>query len=158
MKIQVTKAIELQEGEELSQFIGKLHDALAGSGGKASKSLFITKIFDGFVIARDWETQKFFKFDYERDENGGVQLKNEQEVVQVFVAPSTKQEKAADGSAQRFDITKGLVMLGDDSVAPAIAETAAAGATAAIAEQPETETVDFEPPKAPGQWDQLFTV
>jgi hypothetical protein len=157
MKVQVTKAIELQEGEELSQFIGKLHDALATSGTKANKSLYITKIFDGFVIARDFELQKFYKYEWERDENGGVQLKNEQEVMQVFAPVSNKQEKAAEGQAQRFDITKGLVMLGDETITPAIAETAAAGAQAAIADQPETEIVDFDPPKAPGKWDQLFT-
>ena len=62
MKIEVAKSIELQEGEELMEFVQRVHEALAVNRAKTKLSLFLHKVFNEHIIARDYEQGRFFKF------------------------------------------------------------------------------------------------
>lgn len=91
--VEVTK-VELVEGEELQGLIKKVIDAVGRHKGKVSKSLGLTGIYKDHVIARDFETGRFFRMKMVR-EGADVVLSDAEEVRQVFVPARQKTEKGS---------------------------------------------------------------
>lgn len=95
MKVQIQKNLELLDGEELGEFVGKLQDALAVNRAKLKLSLGIVGIFSDHILTKDFEKGGFYRFAFSRDESGSVVLGDGVEVRQVFV-PVTEADKAID--------------------------------------------------------------
>lgn len=85
MEIKVQKNLQLTEGEDLMDLINKIREAMAVNRAKMKMSLGLLNIFSDYVIAKDFESNRFFKLELSRDDAGGVVLGDAQEVRQVYV-------------------------------------------------------------------------
>lgn len=106
MFIQVTKKVELRDGEELFGFIQAIDQAIdvaAAPEGVQSQApgepvrMWLRGIFSDHIIAKVSMTARFFKANFKRDKKTGeVKLTPWVEVKQVWV-PVEAAAKSADG-------------------------------------------------------------
>lgn len=75
--------IDLMEGESLSDFMGQLYRAVYSMDSRMDADFHVWAVFDGHVVAEDWYTGKFYRFDYTR-EGDEIVLTNVQEGRLVF--------------------------------------------------------------------------
>lgn len=97
-KVRVTKAIQLEKGEELQQFIRKVQQAVWKLREKSSQyqNVQLSGIFDGEVLLHDWKEDKFFKTSFSRDDQGGIAIGEAlREVRPVMVEVSQTQDRAS---------------------------------------------------------------
>lgn len=92
-KIEIFK-FDLKDGEELGQVVRALQDAVSRFRQRTDKSVFLSGIFNKFIITRDVESGKSFSVPFKRNSDGDIELGDPVEVRQVFVPVSNKQEKA----------------------------------------------------------------
>lgn len=107
--IEVQKNLPLRDGEELGQLINALHDAVAKHRDKTNKSVFLSSIFNRFVVLRDVESGKFFKAEYKRDGDGEIEFSELQEVRQAWVPVRTEEKRATTKAALPPDQTTRVV-------------------------------------------------
>jgi hypothetical protein len=106
MHVQISKKVDLREGEELQGFIQAVHQAVdmapapAGVQSQAPGEpvrLWLRGIFSDFVIARVAMTARYFRAGFKRDKTTGeVKLAAWQEVKQAWV-PMSATTKALEG-------------------------------------------------------------
>jgi hypothetical protein len=104
--IRIFKEFSLAEGEELQITINMLVGAVDRVGDKNGMQLIILNIYKDYVVAVDWRTDKFYRFDFDRV-GDDFEISDPIEVEQTFVPI----EKSADS----FTIVERVVKNNSDS-------------------------------------------
>jgi len=97
-KIVVSKALEFAEGEELYDFVRKLHEAVAVIRRKENLGYpYLFGIYDGYIITKDSDSGRYYRFDYSR--NGEEVVLGEPIEMRMTFTPKdmTAVTKSADG-------------------------------------------------------------
>jgi len=101
-KVEIEK-VDLQDGEELMDYVGKVHsavEALAQVPAPWDKKQKIAKywlkgIFNGNVVVRERESGKFYRMPLSRSDKGEIKIgPGSEEVRTAFVTVSAKMAKA----------------------------------------------------------------
>ena len=96
MQIKVSKQINLMPDETLTEFVSKIHESLAVNRARTKLSLYVSAIYSSYIIASDHEDGSLYKFDFTRDESGGVVLGDPVEVKIKFVPVDVIEKSDAD--------------------------------------------------------------
>lgn len=104
-KIYVSK-FNLQQGEELKHFIGKVCQAVAARGAELKKNFFTIGIFKDHVIVRDADSGSAFRIPLSQSEGGTIHLKGELEEVRSVFMPLSQLSKLqkSEGNIQTVEL------------------------------------------------------
>jgi len=130
------KKLELLEGEEVLQVGNKIMQMLTTMKGKVKQNLGLIGVYNDYIIARDRDSGKHFRFTFKRGSKGEIELLDPEEVKSVFVAVKQKVEKADLKMVTLPEIT---VLLDKEKITKDSVETLEAVANA-------LSTVDDTPP------------
>jgi hypothetical protein len=144
--IEVVKAEQLQDGEELHDFIGAVLKAVREKRHSSGQSLFLIGIYKGFVVTKNHESGRMFKLSMTRRDDGAVDLGDMVMVRQSFVEMKQATEKAAEQQGDlkvvqlpscTVVIDKGKLTEDSAAILKSLAETIVEG-------EPETEIVKMD--------------
>lgn len=97
--------VDLREGEELMEFVGKVHTAVEGLAtvpapwDKKQKiaKYWLKGIFNGNVVVRERDTGKFYRMPLSRSEKGDLKIGPSKEEVRTAFVPVSSNVGKADG-------------------------------------------------------------
>lgn len=101
--------VQLNDNESLYDFTWAMYEAVEKDRallGDGSIDIYLQGIYDDYVIIQDFNTGKFFKANWSRDENGLFSFSNVEEVVQVYQSVDTVEKGDFLQEIVKIDISK----------------------------------------------------